>query len=127
PTRTSAGSAETPASTTESGLRVSRAYVCKGIEESEPTEAGRSFIPDEDGVLRLCCFSEIEGVVGTDTISHIWYWGDREMARVELAVSGPSWRTWSSKQVADEWRGEWRVDVADSEGHVLATLPFSVE
>jgi hypothetical protein len=109
------------------GIRVARAYVCKGIEESEPTEAGRSFIPAEDGDLRLCCFSEIEGAGGRDTILHIWYWGDREMARVELEVRGPSWRTWSSKRIADEWRGQWHVDITDSSGAVLKRLDFSVE
>jgi hypothetical protein len=109
------------------GLRVARAYVCKGIEESEPTEAGRSFIPEDDGDLRLCCFSEIEGALGRDTIHHVWYWGDREMARVELEVRGPSWRTWSNKRIADEWRGEWRVDITDGSGRVLSRLGFSVE
>lgn len=111
----------------ESGLRVARAYVCKGIEESEPTEAGKSFIPDDGGDLRLCCFSEISGAADRDTILHIWYWGEREMARVPLEVRGPSWRTWSSKRIADAWRGEWHVDITDGDGTVLARLPFSVE
>jgi hypothetical protein len=110
-----------------SGLHVIRAYVCKGIEESEPTEAGRSFIAAGDGVWRLCCFSEIGGVAGSDAIVHVWYWGDREMARVELPVRAPRWRTWSNKRILDEWRGEWHVDIADSEGTVLRRLEFSVE
>ena len=109
-----------------SGLRVLRAYVCKGIEQSEPTEAGKSFIP-QDGVLRLCCFSEIAGAAGPDSVFHTWRWGDREMARVSLDVKGPRWRTWSTKRILDEWRGEWHVDVTDSDGVVLASLEFSVE
>jgi hypothetical protein len=121
------GNAEDVATGPESGLRVSRAYVCKGIEESEPTEAGRSFIPEGDGVLRLCCFSEIEGAAEADTIFHVWYWGDREMARVPLEVRGSSWRTWSSKRIADDWRGRWHVDITDRTGTVLARLDFSVE
>jgi len=109
-----------------SGLRVLRAYVCKGIEQSEPTEAGKSFIP-EDGVLRLCCFSEIAGAAEPDTVFHIWLWGDREMARVALEVKSARWRTWSTKRILDEWRGEWHVDVTDSDGAVLSRLEFSVE
>jgi len=109
-----------------SGLRVIRTYVCKGIEQSEPTEAGKSFIP-EDGVLRLCCFSEIAGAAGPDTVLHIWRWGDREMARVVLEVKSSRWRTWSTKRILDEWRGEWHVDVTDSDGVVLARQEFSVE
>jgi hypothetical protein len=109
-----------------SHLRVVRAYVCKGIEQSEPTEAGKSFVP-EDGVLRLCCFSEIAGATGPDVIYHVWRWGDREMARVELEVKSPRWRTWSTKRILDEWRGEWHVDITDRDGVVLTTLDFSVE
>ncbi len=109
-----------------SGLRVLRAYVCKGIEQGEPTEAGKSFVP-EDGVLRLCCFSEIAGAAGPDTVFHVWRWGDREMARVALEIKSSRWRTWSTKRILDEWRGEWRVDVTDREGGVLTRLEFSVE
>ena len=114
------------ATASSSGLRVLRTYVCKGIEQSEPTEAGKSFIP-EDGVLRLCCFSEIAGATGPDTVLHIWRWGDREMARVVLEVKSARWRTWSTKRILDEWRGEWHVDVTDSDGVVLTRQEFSVE
>ena len=109
-----------------SHLRVLRAYVCKGIEQGEPTEAGKSFVP-EDGGLRLCCFSEIYGAQAPDVVYHVWRWGDREMARVELPVESPRWRTWSSKRILDEWRGEWHVDITDAEGVVLSRLDFSVE
>jgi hypothetical protein len=111
----------------ESEYRVLRAYICRGIEESEPTEAGKSFIPTPDGVLHLWCFSEIGGPARTDTILHVWYWGDREMARVPLEVKGPRWRTWSTKQIPDEWSGDWHVDIADRSGVVLSRLDFSVE
>lgn len=109
-----------------SHLRVLRAYVCKGIEQGEPTEAGKSFIP-EDGVIRLCCFSEIAGAEGPDRVDHVWRWGDREMARVSLDVKSPRWRTWSTKRILDEWRGEWHVDIVDTTGVVLTSLEFSVE
>jgi hypothetical protein len=110
-----------------SGLVVLRAYICKGIDESEPTEAGKSFIPAPDGVLRLCCFSEVGGAARPDTVFHVWYWGDREMARVPLRVQGARWRTWSAKRIVDEWRGDWRVDIIDRDGFVLKRLMFSVE
>ncbi len=112
--------------TSSRGLRVLRAYVCKGIEQSEPTEAGKSFIP-EDGVVRLCCFSEIAGAARPDTVFHVWSWGDREMARVPLEVKSARWRTWSTKRILDEWRGEWHVDVTDRDGIVLTRLEFAVE
>jgi hypothetical protein len=121
------GGPEEPGAVSPSGLTVLRAYICKGIEQSEPTEAGKSFIPTPDGVLRLCCFSEIGGAAAADTVYHAWYWGDREMARVALRVQGARWRTWSSKRIIDEWRGDWRVDIVDRDDFVLKRLPFSVE
>lgn len=117
--------AETTTST--SAFSVLRAYVCKGIEQSEPTEAGKSFVPASDGVLRLCTFSEIGGPARPDTVLHVWHWGEREMARVPLRVQGPRWRTWSTKQILDEWRGEWHVDITDQAGSLLSRLDFSVE
>ncbi len=110
-----------------SGLTVIRAYICKGIEQSEPTEAGKSFLPDGDGVGRLCCFSEIGGAAEPDTISHVWYWGERDMGRVPLEVKSNRWRTWSKKKVLDEWRGEWHVDIVDQDGFLLKRLYFSIE
>ena len=110
-----------------SAFSVLRAYVCKGIEQSEPTEAGKSFVPAPDGVLRLCTFSEIGGPARPDTILHVWYWGEREMARVPLRVQGPRWRTWSTKQILDEWRGEWHDDITDRVDALLSRLDFSVE
>jgi len=115
------------ARTSPDGLSVTRAYICRGIEESEPTDAGRSFLPKEDGINRLCCFSEIAGAAEPDSIWHIWYWGDREMGRVGLAVKSARWRTWSRKQVLDEWKGEWRVDIVDNDGFLLYQLGFSIE
>lgn len=119
--------AAAPETLGQSGLTVLRAYVCRGIEQSEPTEAGKSFIPAPDGVLHLCCFSEIGAPAGPDTVVHVWYWGQREMASVRLGIKGPRWRTWSTKQVLDEWRGEWHVDITDRHGILLSRLPFSVE
>jgi hypothetical protein len=119
--------AEPPGGVAPSGLRVFRAYICKGIEQSEPTEAGKSFIPASDGVLRLCCFSEVGGGAAADTVFHVWYWGEREMARVPLRVEGARWRTWSTKRIIDEWRGDWRVDIIDRDAFLLKRLAFSVE
>ncbi|MBD3347773.1 MAG: DUF2914 domain-containing protein [Candidatus Eisenbacteria bacterium] len=110
-----------------SEFEVLRAYICRGIDQSEPTEAGKSFIPAPDGVLQLWCFSEIGGPARRDTVLHVWYWGEREMASVALEVKGPRWRTWSTKQILDEWSGEWRVDITDHAGNLLSSLGFSVE
>ena len=55
-----------------------------------------------------------------------WYRDGEEMARVELAVNSPDWRTWSSKELAGTEAGNWRVDVLSAAGDVLATKEFTV-
>ncbi|RMH43608.1 MAG: DUF2914 domain-containing protein, partial [Gammaproteobacteria bacterium] len=58
---------------------------------------------------------------------HVWYWQDREMARVDLPVRSSNWRTWSSKRILPEWTGPWRVVVEDAAGKVVAEKVFRVE
>ena len=118
---------EAPAPESPTALHVVRAYVCKDIEQSEPAEAGRSFIADGDGLWRLCCFSEVTAETIPDTVVHAWYWGDRQMAAVRLGVGAVRWRTWSTKRILADWQGEWHVDILDRSGVLLRRLDFSVE
>ncbi|MBM3306830.1 MAG: DUF2914 domain-containing protein [Candidatus Eisenbacteria bacterium] len=128
------GAATAPAPPTQprmvvspAGLEVLRAYICEDVEERQPVQAGTSFVGDDPGASRLCCFSEIGLPAASDTVLHIWYWGEREMLRIPLEVRAPRWRTWSAKSVSDSWSGAWRVDITDRAGLVLMRLPFSVE
>ncbi|MDR8390166.1 DUF2914 domain-containing protein [Aliifodinibius sp. S!AR15-10] len=77
-------------------------------------------------VERVYCFTQVDGAEKTTTITHVWYYGNEEKARVELPVNGPNWRTWSSKFILENWLGEWSVDILDSSGEVLATKTFRI-
>lgn len=78
-------------------------------------------------VDRVYCFTEVSGAGNnTTTITHVWYYDDKERARVELPVKGDNWRTWSSKFILKSWTGEWSVDILDSEGQVLETRTFRI-
>ncbi|MBI2537226.1 MAG: DUF2914 domain-containing protein [Gemmatimonadetes bacterium] len=56
----------------------------------------------------------------------MWYFGDQEVARVELSIGGSPWRTWSSKTIPAEATGSWRVDIV-ANGNVLKSLAFTVQ
>ncbi len=75
---------------------------------------------------KLFCFTRIDGAPEDTFVTHIWYWGDKEMAQVDLAVRSSRWRTYSSKNILPEWKGQWRVDVLDAQGKLLKSLPFSL-
>jgi hypothetical protein len=69
----------------------------------------------------------VAGAADTTAITQVWYYNDREIARVELAVKSASWRTWSSKKILPEWQGIWRVDVLSPDGEVLRSGSFAVK
>jgi len=58
--------------------------------------------------------------------THVWYFGDIERARVNLAIKAYSWRTYSSKIIQKHEMGNWHVDVLGPEGELLKTLQFKI-
>ena len=60
-------------------------------------------------------------------VEHVWYHGDKEIARVRQKVEGATWRTWSRKRILPEWTGDWRVEVVAEDGTVLAERFFTIE
>ncbi len=75
---------------------------------------------------KLYCFCRILGATTPVTITHVWYFGDKERARVVLDVKSPNWRTYSSKIIQAHETGPWRVDIVGPDGEVLKSLEFSV-
>jgi hypothetical protein len=105
-------------------VTVDNIEICTAVEDRQPVGADTSFTND---VGQLYCFTNLSSDQDTTTISHVWYYGDKEMARVELTMKAQSWRTWSSKNIATDWTGEWRVDVLSPGGQVLASKKFVVK
>jgi Protein of unknown function (DUF2914) len=104
-------------------LQVATAAVCRDVVNREPVDAGTKF---PLSVGKLSCFTKIIGVEGSGKIAHVWYLGDQERFRVDLTVNGPTWRTFSTKAIRPGDAGSWRVDVVDSAGAVLKSVPFEV-
>jgi hypothetical protein len=107
----------------QTAVKVERGVICTQIVEREPAGVDSTFAPDVD---RLYCFTQITGAQDPTTVTHVWYFGDTERARVELNVRSVNWRTNSSKQVMPHETGAWRVDVLDSSGNVLKTIRFTI-
>jgi hypothetical protein len=104
-------------------LTVSVAAICRDVVDREPMDSGNSFTVD---VGKLYCFTKIMGAESPTHVTHVWYFDGTERARVELAVNGASWRTFSSKIIQPHELGAWRVDVLDADGNVLKALDFEV-
>ena len=114
---TSSSAQETPA------LEVSRGVISTAIVDREPENVGTSFPKD---VGKLFLFTHINGATEPTEITHVWYWGDTERARVTLSIGSVSWRTNSSKVIQEHETGSWRVDVLDADGNVLKSIEFTI-
>lgn len=105
------------------GLTVEDIRICTSVEDRQPIGADTSF--DRD-VGKLSCFTKLSGDQDSATIYHVWYYNDKEMAKVELSIRAKIWRTWSNKNILDTWTGNWRVDVLSSDGEVLGSMEFTI-
>lgn len=108
----------------EGDLQVVRDAVAAGISNREPMSPDQVFPPS---IGRIYYFTEIRSSNPGFEIAHVWYYGEREVARVSLPVGGTTWRTWSSKHILPESTGQWKVEAVTTEGAVLASQAFSVE
>ena len=114
-------STQKPASTVN--VSVEEAVICTDVVERTPVEPGYVF---DTSVGRLYCFTKITGAGGETTVKHIWYRGEKMLHEQVLPVKSTSWRTWSSKKIRPEWKGNWMVEVAAHDGTVLKTLLFEL-
>ena len=61
-------------------------------------------------------------------IQHVYYFDNKEIARVPMQIGkSPSWRCWSSKYIDPKLcEGEWRVDIENNIGTVIASKTFNI-
>ena len=97
--------------------------LCSGIEERMPVGVAESFPPDIENVYLWC---KVTGATDSISIQVAWYYGDKEMATVELPVKSAFWRTWSSKRILPEWTGDWTVRVLNADGNGIKELNFTI-
>jgi len=116
--------AQPPAEVIEEDIMIEEWAIATAIFERSPQGAAQSF-PATAGTLY--CFTKVVGAREETSITHTWYYQDREMTGVVLPVRSLYWRTWSSKKIIPEWKGPWRVEVTSEDGALLKTIDFTIE
>ncbi len=106
------------------GLRVHDPGTCTAIENHVFTGVDESF---PASVGKIYAFTKIVGAATDTFVTHRWYYENKLMAEVKLPVRSSNWRTFSSKNIMPEWTGQWIVDIADEDGTVIYSLPFTVK
>lgn len=104
-------------------IEVIEAAIAKNIVDLTPADVSEKFSSD---VGRLYCYTRVKGGAG-GLIIHKWYYKDTLVAAVPLSLKYPIHRTYSSKKILREWKGDWRVEITKEDGSVLKTLVFTLE
>jgi len=104
-------------------LEVAMGAICRDVVNRQPVDVGTSF---ESSVGKLYCLTKIMGEAGPAEITHVWYFGNTERARVDLDVNSATWRTYSSKIIRPHEIGAWHVDVLGPGGELLQTFEFTI-
>jgi hypothetical protein len=74
---------------------------------------------------KVACFARLTNAENTE-IEFVWYKGDAEQARVKQMVKGSPYRTWTTKTLPADAKGDWRCDVVQGD-KVLQSVKFKVE
>jgi hypothetical protein len=114
----------TAAGAAEGALILEEAFICRDVVNRDPVGAATTF---PLGVPKLYCFTRVVGARGPTRITHIWYYGNREMSRVTLPVQASDWRTYSFLTFHEDWPGRWSVAVVSPPSVILRVLNFTVE
>lgn len=98
--------------------------IATAVVDREPEGASNSF--DSTPPLFLC-YSSFDQRNESATVTHVWTWNDREMARVELDVGkSPKWRTWSRQRLQPDQAGRWSCEVLGPDGARLGIARVTV-
>ncbi len=105
-------------------IKVTEIAVCTSVENRQPVGTDSVFNSDAG---KLYCFTGIKSQTDTAEISHVWFYKDKEMAKITLPVKAKSWHTWSAKTILPSWKGNWKVEIQDADGKVIAAKSFEVK
>ncbi|HBF09472.1 MAG: hypothetical protein CMD81_04190 [Gammaproteobacteria bacterium] len=121
----------TAANSKEQGIfaedKIARMNLARDVKNFEPTGIYESTDISLEGrnSFRPVFFTQLTGLNG-QTVSHNWYYDDVLAASVKIKVGSDSWRASSNKRVDLGTLGQWKVEVVDAQGQVLARQSFNV-
>lgn len=105
--------------------KVSRAVLTREVVDREPVNVFKADVRLNEFTETMAFFSELKNMQG-QTVKHVWRYENKVLAIIELGVTSPRYRTYSNKTILPEQVGNWRVDVVDEQGHLLAQKEFRI-
>ena len=110
--------------------RIASIVTCRGVENKQYVLPKKSFslAPDEtqpDVWVWMEVRSDKDAL--PCTLRHVYYVNGNHYAEVSLSIRYPRMRTWSNVTLTEKSHtGQWRVEVVNADGHVLAQARFTV-
>ena len=105
-------------------LTIVRLVAGTGVENREPVGVAETFPASTEKVY---CFLEAADIAKDTEVSFVWFHGEKERLKLNLPVqAGSRWRTYAHKNLQG-LKGEWRVEIRDSNGSLLKEIKFKVE
>ncbi|HEA17446.1 MAG TPA: DUF2914 domain-containing protein [Pseudoalteromonas prydzensis] len=105
--------------------KVSRAVLTREVVDREPVNVFKADVRFNEFTDTMAFFSELKNLQG-QKVKHVWRYEDKVLASIELDVTSPRYRTFSNKTILPEQVGNWRVDVVDEQGRLLAQKEFRI-
>lgn len=111
----------------KSNLTVDGLTVASDVVDRQPQGAAEVFtVPKGSDFVSIVTWNRILNAGSQTTIKHVYYLNGEKVDEIPLKVAGSSWRTWSRKQIKAEHAGNWKVDVLNDNGDVIASKSFTV-
>ncbi len=111
------------ASTAVASSAVKRFVLARSVEGNEPRGGLDDIVPDAKGVVEVSSFSEVIGLAGR-VLEYRWLHEGEQVLRIRVPVAAERWRSHASKRIYPSMRGEWRVELRDANGNLLANAEF---
>ena len=106
---------------TPAALPSAVAQFTSAVEDREPIDQ-ITFVSSD--VRKIIFFSDLRDLAGHQ-VTHRWIFDGDTVAEVVFDVKGPRWRVWSSKDLIEDWIGDWTVEIVTDVGEVLAAETFT--
>ena len=119
-----AQSGDTGASKTSVGkIILVQAVMCEDMLELVPRNPTTVFSIER---RKAICFTSFDPVTKKTIVYHQWFHRDQNSAKMKLTLNPPRCSAYSSIQLRAEDIGPWRVEITNSQGHILDILRFSI-
>jgi len=101
-------------------IKVEKIVTATSVEKREPVGETSSF---DKGTTQVYTWTKITAEKVPTTIKHVYYLEEKMVREISLKINSSPYRVWSVKNVVP---GNWRVDVTNEDGTVLASAVFTV-